>query len=184
MLYFSVGISGSGKSTYFKNRFLSEYPVVNDILNKYSLKLSDIIVCPDDIRVELYNDINSKKRKYLFEEIKDRIENLIEKYNVAIFDGVNLSKSGLNYIYKLKSEHKTAIVFKPDIELSKYRIEKQLKNGENRANISNEVLEKQLQNFKLKVIYDENWNGIWDDNTKNKIIKHFKNRFPNVYFID
>ena len=79
-LYISVGISGSGKSTY---------------LNKLNVP----VVCPDDIRKELTGDISdqSQNQKVWFEAYR-RLKEYIAKDEDVAFSATSL---GMQYMYEV-----------------------------------------------------------------------------------
>ena len=187
ILYFMCGISGSGKDFYIYNRFLEDFPEVQDILDNYKIKLTDLIVCPDDLRRELLGSVNEQSRdKYIFDESKNRINGKLEEYGVVVFNATNVSKYGLKYVYSIESDSKVMLVFRPDVALSWERIKNQINNGEDRNAVPFDVIEKQYNNFKLRVVGDDKWDGEWNDEVKEKIVNRHNLPFRNqkFHFID
>jgi len=182
-LYYTSGISGSGKDFYLYNNFLVDFTEVKDVLDKNKIKLNDLVVCPDDIRHEILGNVNDQSNpRMIFDIVKKRLYEKLDKYDVAIFNSVNTSKSALKFVRSIKTDLYVMIVFKPNIELSSDRIQNQIENNEYRSNVSIEILNIQYNNFKRIVIGDEFWNGIWDNKTKNKISSKFEKY--KVKFID
>jgi predicted kinase len=191
ILYLPIGISGSGKSTYFKNNFLIDFPEVSKILDINELSLSDIIVCPDNIRLELFGDIDAGNKgdwwnsKKAWSVAYDRVEKLLKEYGVAILDAVNTNSSTRSGILKnYEYAKKTALVFRPDIESSNCRIRKQIENSEIRSDVPIEVLERQFTDFKKSVVNDLKYDGEWNNDVKNKIKNQLNKKFSTIKFID
>jgi predicted kinase len=182
-LYFSSGISGSGKDFYLYNRFLLDFPEVKEVLDKHQIEFKDLIVCPDDLRRELLGSVNEQsKGDYIFAEAKRRINDKLDEYGIAIFNATTLSKNRLKFINNIHSNNKVMLVLKPDVNLSWERIKEQINNGEDRSAVPFDVINRQYYNFKLQIIGDENWDEIWNDVVKEKIIDRFDKY--KVFFIN
>jgi len=191
ILYFPIGISGSGKSTYFNNVFLNDFPEVKKILDKNGLTIDDIRIAPDDIRLELYGDINAGnsgdwwRSKKAWEVAYARIKVLLKEYGVAVLDAINTNSTTRNSsIKQFLDVKKTAIVFRPGVEISNHRIRSQIDNGEIRSNVPYEVIQRQFNDFKKSVVNDLKYDGEWDDTFKNKIKNQLNKKFSTVKFTD
>ena len=187
ILYFTVGCSGSGKTTYYNKKFLSDFPEVQEVIDKNQITLQDLIVCPDDLRRELLGNVNDQSRaNYVFGEAKSRVNQKLNDYGVAIFDATTVSNTGLKFVYNINSDERIMLVFRPDVDLSWERIKNQINNGEDRSRVPFNIIEKQYRNFKLQIIGDEKWDGVWNQEVKEKIIKKHDLPFRNqkFYFID
>lgn len=139
-----IGISGSGKSTY-----------VNELREKLGDKL--VVISPDEIRVELSGDINDQsKNAKVFEIAKERIIKVIKEGKVVYFDATNVDTVLRNkYFAKIYNELADQginidlyyKVFEANIDESDKRIREQIEKGENRANITRDILEKQYNKY-------------------------------------
>lgn len=138
MVYLTVGISGSGKSTYCKNH-------------------SGIIICPDEIRERIFKDINDQKHnRFVFDIAYFTLKKFLLSSNKEdiYFDATNIYEKSIktfcDFCLDMANIKPTILVFKDsnDIELCYTRIKNDLTNGKNRANVSFAVLKKQYDNFK------------------------------------
>lgn len=122
----AIGISGCGKTTF------------GNILKKENSNL--VIVCPDDIRKELTDDIsdqsqNGKVWNICYSKV---IHNLQDGRDVYL-SATNLSKDGLKYLFKLAEKANAEIevvAFEDsrDWELCYSRVKKDIDNGIDRSN--------------------------------------------------
>lgn len=137
MVYLTVGISGSGKSTYCQEH-------------------GKIIICPDEIREKVFGDINNQSHnKTVFDIAYYTLEKLLLTDGVddIYFDATNLTEKSIkafcNFCLDKADIKPTILVFKDsnDIKLCLYRIKNDLTNGKNRANVSFEALRKQYDRF-------------------------------------
>lgn len=185
ILFVPIGISGSGKGYYFKNKFLKQFPDIKTNLNELGITLSDIIVCPDDIRKEVTGDVSDQtKNPYVWILAKEHTKSNLRNFKMSVLDAVNTDGKNRNsFISNFKAE-KIAIVFKPDIELSFQRISDDIKNGVDRSNVPLYAIERQFTQFKNSVVGDTNWDGEWNEKTKNKIREQLKRRFSIIKFVD
>ena len=138
-LILTVGISGSGKSTYIKSLNKEDY----------------IIVSPDNIRYFITGDIsNQDKNKEVWEIVYDTIILALnnDKKNV-ILDATNLKskerKKLLNLlkIRVVKEFQPCAKVFNCFPDVAKLRVKNDILNNINRSKVSDEVIDKQYINF-------------------------------------
>ena len=133
-----IGTSGSGKSTFIKS------------LPQENL----VVISPDEMRVEFTGDINDKsKDKEIYEESAKRAIQAIKDGKQVVFDTTNLTKEkrrpfieaikkaipGANIQYKLMELNP---------ELAKQRIKAQIARGENRANVSDETIDRHAESYK------------------------------------
>ena len=178
-----VGISGSGKGYYIKNKILKDFPKIKEILEKNELNIYDLVVCPDDIRREITGDVSDiTKDPYVWTLAKERVNIVLKTYGYCVFDATNVAnKTRNNFLKGVKYSKKIAVIFKPDVELSKSRILKDIEEGVDRSKVPMYVIDRQFLNFKKNLIGDENWNGEWNNQTKDKIREHLKN-FDEIKF--
>ena len=133
-LVITIGISGSGKSTYVKNHFAKEY-----------------IVSTDAIRLQLTGDINNQsENEKVFRKAFDTLKAKLPQADV-VFDATNVE---LQYLDQLISEIDPKkikfLVFDTTLEVCKTRVKKDIANGKIRAAVPDEVIENQYKKF-LKV---------------------------------
>ncbi len=137
ILYVTIGISGSGKSTYLNKNF-----------NK------DVIISPDNIRRDLTGDINNQTQNKLIWEsmVPELIIQKLNKYNEVALDATNLNASNVkSLLLSIKNEHENlktvALVWKPNLDISKERVKKDIENNIDRANIPDDAIAWQAKQF-------------------------------------
>jgi predicted kinase len=185
LLFVPIGISGSGKSTYFQQSFVKDFPWVEKIIFDNGFELEDIIVCPDNIRREVLGNVNDQRQgSRIFELARERLTDILSIVGIGIFDSINVSKYRNQFLNKFPTCDKIALVFKPDVELSYERIRNQILKGEDRSAVSLDVLKKQIINFTKTVVGDPQWDGTWNEKTKQKIEKRLGSHFQQIIFID
>ena len=183
LLFYTVGISGSGKSWYYKNVFLKDFKDVSDFLVEKGLSLEDIKVCPDDIRREVTGDVSDmSKDGYVWKLAETRVKEKLDEYGYALFDATGTSRKARKFLKKFKAE-KIALVFKPDAKLSISRIKNDINEGVDRSNVPPVAVYAQLKAYKASVIEDVDWNGVWNRFIKKKIIENLKNEFDEVVIV-
>lgn len=135
----TVGISGSGKSTWIRT-------LVNQ---------GFIVVSPDDIRREITGTVNNEsKNNEVFSLAYQRTIDAINSGKNVIFDATNLiSKYRIDMLNKLKQNidiefDAFAKIFDGDPEISKQRIAKDIESGVDRSNVPSHVIDRQFINFK------------------------------------
>jgi len=183
ILIMMVGLSGSGKGYYIKNRLLEDFPDVVKIIKENNLLPEDVIVCPDDIRREVTGDISNQ-----FSEVevwtiaRKRTSDVLKNNGVCIFDAVNISnKSRKSFLKTINCRKKYAVIFKPDPELSKERIKRDIESGVDRSNVPEFVIDKQFDKFKTNLVKDGKWSGEWNAKIKEKIKENLK-EFDEIKF--
>jgi len=184
-LFFTIGISGSGKSFYFKNRFLSDFTEVADFLTENSLILADITVSPDDIRREVCGDVSDiSKDGYVWKLAASRLKEKLDNYGYGLFDATGVSQKGRNsFLKKYKGVYKIALVFEPNVSLSKERIKNDLNEGVDRSKVPMFVVDRQFKSFSNSVMKDENWDGVWGKIAKEKAKENLKLEFDEVFIV-
>lgn len=181
-----IGISGSGKGYYLKNKILNDIPELSKKIIDSNITLNDIIVCPDNIRKELTGDINNHtKEPYIWMNlVPERLKERMNKYDYAILDATNVDrKSRKKFLQKYPGVNKIAIVFEADIELSYKRIVNDLINDVDRSNVPKFVLDKQYLKYKDSLLSPE-WDGSLTKPIKAKIVEKLKNEFNQVIFVE
>ena len=133
-----IGTSGSGKSTFIK-----------------SLPQENLVVIePDAMRVEFTGNMNDKsKDKEIYIEAANRAVAAIKQGKQVVFDTTNLTKDKrLPFIEAIKKEIPNANIqyklMELNPELAKQRIKAQLERGENRANVSDETIDRHATSYK------------------------------------
>jgi predicted kinase len=133
-----IGTSGSGKSTFIK-----------------SLPQENLVVIePDAMRVEFTGDINDKsKDKEIYIEAANRAIIAIKQGKQVVFDTTNLTKEKRRpFIEAIKKALPDASIqyklMELNPELAKQRIKAQIARGENRANVSDETIDRHAESYK------------------------------------
>ena len=178
-----IGISGGGKSTYLKSGILKDIPKLSNILIPNIIELKDIIVCPDNIREEVTGNINNmSKDRYVWDLTKNRLKHKLETYNYAILDATNVNgKYRRKFLKDFNHINKIAIVFEADKELSKFRINEDIKNNINRSNVPEFVIDKQYENYKKSVLNNRDFDNFPD--AKKTIIDLLEKEFNEVFLV-
>ena len=181
-----IGISGSGKSFYLKNKILKDLLFINDILIDNNISLKDIIVCPDDIRREVTGNVSDISNDYkVWLIVKERTNKKLKYYGISILDATNVyGKGRKDFLDNFNLQKKIAIVFKPDRKLSKDRISNDILNKVDRSNVPEEAIERQFNRYKSGVVGDDKWKGEWNYDVKNKIINNLSEQFDEILFSD
>jgi predicted kinase len=136
-LYMTIGISGSGKSTYLKKHFKPE-----------------IVINPDAIRRELTGNVsNHTMEPVVWATATKRIIDSLNKNGEAVLDAIGVDAGKRKaFITAIKmvvkdSLRTVAIVFPADPEISKQRIKKDLDGGIDRSAVPPEAVDKQYQKY-------------------------------------
>ena len=133
-LYMTIGISGSGKSTYLNKKF--------DKAN---------IISPDEIRKRLTGNVSDQSRnKEVFEITFNEMIQCIKDTEYAVLDSTNVSTIvRKNTIEKAKAEipnlKTVGLFFRANPEVSKKRIKKDIEANKDRSNVPPEVIDRQYQ---------------------------------------
>lgn len=183
-LFVCVGLSGSGKSFYRRHRFLKDFPEVQEYLERNYLDIEDIVVCPDDIRRQELGSVSDQSNPVMiFKIVEQQIRLKLKEYNFCYYDALNITGKGRKILHDIKAD-KIAIVFRPDIELSKQRIANDIDFQVDRAKVPDEIIDKQYLNFTRCIIKNEKWNGEWSNKIKTDIRNNLKTEFDGVVFVD
>lgn len=139
MIKLMCGVSGSGKSTFYKNN-CGETP---------------FYINPDTIRKQVCGDVSDQSRNKLvweiaYESLKDFC--LEEKENIW-FDATSLHNSSIRAVLQIASLYKqdVEIYIMNDSfnkELCRSRVRSDIENGVDRSNVPDEIIDKQFENFK------------------------------------
>jgi len=128
MLITTIGISGSGKSTLIRN-LVRDDPALE-------------VVCPDELRREVTGSVSDQSQnERVFKIAYQRtFERLLAGRHVA-FDATNLDIRSLEQLKSIAVECETSLkvyllVASEDREMCQARVEKDLKNGVDRSNVS------------------------------------------------
>ena len=149
-----VGISGSGKSSVAK---------------KLSTKYNAIIISSDELRKELFNDVNDMEHNgKVFETLNQRVkENLLNGNNVIV-DATNITmksrKSVLNTINDVKKTHEicvTAYILTKPLSICIEDDEKRVKK------VGKDVIIRQAERFEIP-FYEEGFDEIKIGKIENK----------------
>ena len=133
-VYITVGISGSGKSSYLKNEF----------------HRSNFLVSSDALRKELYKNINdqSNNEKLWNEDIPNEMLDALRQGDSVILDATNLNKSQrIKFMSKFNGCKKVALVFDVDVEEAIKRVKNDINNNVIRSNVPENVIRKQYKSF-------------------------------------
>lgn len=134
-----IGLSGSGKSTFAK-KYKEDYKDMNFIIHS-----------SDELRKELYNDINNQdNNNELFKILHSRIKQDLSNGNSVIYDATNLSyKKRKSFLDTIKTDcEKIAIVIYKDYEEC-------IKDDKFRERtVGKNVIFKQLKSFYMPNYYE------------------------------
>ena len=162
-----IGTSGSGKSTFIKS------------LPQENL----VVISPDDMRVEFTGDINNKsKDKEIYEEAAKRAVAAIQQGKQVVFDTTNLTKDKRRpFIEAIKKAIPNANIqyklMELNPELAKQRIKAQIARGENRANVSDETIDRHAESYK-QMLEDIKSEGITNYDTETTTEEGIKESDP------
>lgn len=145
--YMMIGLSGSGKST------------ASEQLKKLTVEEENkkvIILSSDDLREELFNDVNEQsKNEILFNEMNRRTIKILKEGVSVIYDATNLqSKKRVHLLKQLPKEVKKhciilCVPFEKCIERQDKRERK----------VPSEIIIKQMKSFQVPC-YGEGWDDI------------------------
>jgi len=143
-LVLSVGISGSGKSTFI---FAYSKQLENSCI-------SYEVVCPDQLRKKYGTSVNDQSVNGKVWDVARRqaVKAFENGKQVVILDAMNIRakerKQFMKYVRdRLPDLHlyTQAFVFPVDAELSKQRIQEDISNGLDRANVPPEIIDKMTE---------------------------------------
>jgi predicted kinase len=129
----TIGISGSGKSTYLK-----KFP-------------KEGIICPDDIRRELTGDISDQSQNArVWAVAKERVLERLARGEDTVLDATNtVSRNRKNFLEDIpKDAELVAVVFPlPDLGKAFQRIQEDIKNGVDRSDVPFDVIQRQADQY-------------------------------------
>ncbi len=128
-LYITIGISGSGKSTYTQTHFAKEK-----------------IVSTDLIRLELSQNINEQKHnEEVFKIAIERLHKILQQSD-AVLDATNIDLFLLDKLLTLFPKNDICfLVFRSNVGVCKQRIKSDLEVGKIRAATPEAVVERQAE---------------------------------------
>jgi predicted kinase len=136
-MYVTIGISGSGKSTYINKHFDQKD-----------------IVSPDDMRYELTGNVSdqSQNRHIWANIVPEQLMSKLKTNGVVLLDATNLNVFNTNNLLNLiKADvpnlKLVALVWKPNSAISKSRIQADIDNKVNRSNTPHAIIDRQEQEF-------------------------------------
>jgi len=127
-----VGIPGSGKSTCINTH-----------------KSQCIIVSPDNIRKELFNDITDQTHNIeVWAEAKVRTTKYLNEGISVVLDATNVNTTNRrNFLQGLPPCKLQAILFKTDPDQCWKRIKKDIDSGKDRSNVPEEIIYRMYGEF-------------------------------------
>lgn len=130
----TVGISGSGKSTWIKEQTSDP---------------NTLVINPDSIRKELTGNISDQTQNAKVWYItKQRVLEGLNSGKTVILDATNVdSRSRRDFIKDLPPSVLKAKIFNVDPEEAKRRVKKALESGEDRSAVPDFVIDKQHGKF-------------------------------------
>ena len=134
-LIITVGIPGSGKSTWIRSQSGFE------------------VVSPDEIRRSLGDISDQSKNTVVYGTANEKVKNLLSQGKNVIYDATNLeSKHRLELLGILPKNVKLkAKVFHTDPAEAKRRIKNDLEKGVNRSKVPDDIIDNMYKNY-LKTI--------------------------------
>lgn len=125
IFYMTIGIPGSGKSTWASEQ-----------------KHTTPVVCPDYIRKQLTGNVSDQtKNAEVWKIAKERVSSYLEEGRNVILDATNVKMSDRNrFMRDLPYCYKIAVVFETDPKDAFARIEKDIANGKDRSNVPMDVV--------------------------------------------
>jgi len=144
----TVGMSGSGKSTWRKS-FITEMT---------EGKTPFIAICPDDLRKELTGDISNQTKN---NEVWDKAFSILDYYicnkQNVVFDSTCTNLDTMKRILRhcqSDTKHKAIVIFKifnVDIDTCKCRVNDDILHGVDRSKVPMEVIDRQYEGYKKVV---------------------------------
>jgi predicted kinase len=137
VLFMTIGIPGSGKSSIMKT-FPKEY-----------------VISSDDVRTEVNGDINDQSNSdFIWRLIAKRLINLLKTHGIAILDGTNVGADlREDFLEEIREGVDTpiktvAIVFHVDPEVAKKRIAKDIEAGKDRSDVPEDIVDDMYAQFR------------------------------------
>ena len=143
-----VGLPASGKSTYAK-----------EIANLFE---EAVIVSSDDLRVELFGDVEAtdkESNQMVFQTLHKRVKELLLSGKNVIYDATNINSNRRKAFLKEISNKKYKNVFKECVYFS-IEIQDCYANNSNRnRHVPSEVIDRMYKTFNVPM-YNEGWDNI------------------------
>ena len=141
MVIATVGISGSGKSTWIRE-FLTDHR-----------DEAWAVISPDSIRKELTGNISDQsKNREVWEEAYARLNKFIKADKDILFDSTCTNLGTVKTLCNIAFENGIDIKFKVldcNIDVAKCRVNADMLNKVDRSNVPREVIERQFEGFKI-----------------------------------
>lgn len=144
ILVLTVGIPGSGKSTWAK---------------AFCEKTGYVRVCPDDIRKRITGNISDiSKDGVVWSEAFDTIENLLETGKNVVFDSTMVNSKTRKRMISLFENYAVIVykLFPCTSELAKDRIKTDINSNVERSNVPENVVDSMYQNWCDNIEYFKN----------------------------
>jgi predicted kinase len=135
------GLPASGKST---------------LAERLSKEENAVIVSSDELRKELFNNVNDQNNNtLLFEEMNLRTNNLLSEGKNVIYDSTNLNRKRRKYLinYVIKADEKIVYYLNNHVMTSKYRDE------DRERTVGKEVIHRMYKNLHIP-IENEGWDDV------------------------
>ena len=130
-LVFTIGIPGSGKSTWIRSQ------------------PGYVVVSPDGIRGELGDITDQSKNAQIWTIAKSRVADALKQGRNVILDATNVDSSRrLEFIRGLPEHTLKAKIFQVDPEVAKQRIKADLENKIQRSNVPDYAVDLMYRDFK------------------------------------
>lgn len=156
-----IGLPGSGKSTLAK---------------EISKKESAIVISSDDIREELFGDINSQENNDLiFKEMNSRSNTYLQKGQNVIYDATNINRRRRKHIinFEIKADEKIAYYLNNSIKNVKEQNEKRDRK------VDHKVIERMYKNLHIPIL-NEGWSQVIYKVSETKSLEQYKNNCEDI----
>lgn len=147
-LIISVGIPGSGKSTFW---------------NEFKKHNKCVIVSQDELRLALTGDISNQEENFVVSKLAKKLISIYlgartenEKYHPlnVVVDSTNLKVKYLNELLQFLPEHRLLFkIFDCTPEVAKARIAKDLQDGKMRSAVPDEKIDQMYDSYLNMVKY-------------------------------
>jgi predicted kinase len=156
-----VGLPASGKST---------------LAEEISLKETAVIMSSDELRKEIFNDVNHQAdNNDLFKELNLRINNLLSQGKNVIYDATNLNRKRRMHLinHEIKADEKIVYYLNNHVMTSKYR-------DENRERqVGKDVIHKMYKNLHIPVD-NEGWDQVVYTEHSSKYFERYRKECESI----